>query len=182
MGPCIEASQFRTGVGSLRQGTLSDWWQQAKRLGRSLGAYTSAPSTPSSLGALVLHLDPLPWSFGAEWPPIFRRDFELRCFQLLFSIAWLPGGALSDNRYTRGYDTPFLSYWGHLPLRRPAFPADKVRPVSRRSKPISHSPLIGEQPRPWTLLRAQDGKGRRWRTNPPRRWGLSEETSQLLLG
>ena len=37
----------------LRLGTLSDWGQRAKRLGRSLGAYTPAPSTSSSLRALV---------------------------------------------------------------------------------------------------------------------------------
>src|SRR5215470_17540242 len=33
--------------------TLSDWGLRAKRLGRSLDAYTPAPSTPSSMGALV---------------------------------------------------------------------------------------------------------------------------------
>jgi len=25
-------------------------------------------------------------------------------------VAWLPGAALSDNRYTRGHGAPFLSY------------------------------------------------------------------------
>ena len=33
--------------------TLGDWGPRAKRLDRSLDAYTPAPSTPSSLGALV---------------------------------------------------------------------------------------------------------------------------------
>jgi len=32
---------------------LSDWRQRAKRVDRSLRAYTPAPSNPSSLGALV---------------------------------------------------------------------------------------------------------------------------------
>ncbi len=36
-----------------RPSTSGDWGQRAERLGRSLGAYTPAPSTPSSLGALV---------------------------------------------------------------------------------------------------------------------------------
>jgi len=43
---------------------LSDWGQQAKRLDRSLGAYTPAPSTPSSMGALVQHPDLLPSRLG----------------------------------------------------------------------------------------------------------------------
>ncbi len=34
------------------------------------------------------------------------------------------------------------------------------RPVSRRSKPSSRSPLMGEQPHPWLLLQNQDGKSR----------------------
>jgi len=32
---------------------LGDWGLRAERLGRSLDAYTPAPSTPSSMGALV---------------------------------------------------------------------------------------------------------------------------------
>jgi hypothetical protein len=47
-----------------RPSTLSDWGQQAKRLDRSLGAYTPAPSTPSSMGALVQHPDLLPSRLG----------------------------------------------------------------------------------------------------------------------
>ena len=47
-----------------RPSTLSDWGQQAKRLDRSLGAYTPAPSTPSSMGALVQHPDSLPSRLG----------------------------------------------------------------------------------------------------------------------
>jgi hypothetical protein len=40
----------------------------------------------------------LPRSLVREWLPIFRSGFELRCFQLLSTTAWLPGSALSDNR------------------------------------------------------------------------------------
>ena len=35
-----------------------------------------------------------------EWVAIFWMGFALRCFQRLSITAWLPGGALSDNRYT----------------------------------------------------------------------------------
>src|ERR671916_758620 len=40
------------------------------------------------------------------------------------------------------------------------------RPVSRRSKPSSRSPLMGEQPHPWLLLQSQDGKSRHRGTKP----------------
>ncbi len=36
--------------------------------------------------------------------------FTLRCIQRLSLRAWLPGGALSDNPYTRGSQALFLSY------------------------------------------------------------------------
>ena len=45
-----------------------------------------------------------------EWVAIFTMGFALRCFQRLSITAWLPGGALSDNRYTRGRHRMFLSY------------------------------------------------------------------------
>jgi hypothetical protein len=38
---------------------LGDWGQRAKRLGRSLGAYTPAPSTLSSIRALVQPAEPV---------------------------------------------------------------------------------------------------------------------------
>src|SRR5687768_2952885 len=40
------------------------------------------------------------------------------------------------------------------------------RPVSRRSKPSSRSPLMGEQPHPWLLLQNQDGKSQGWGCSP----------------
>ena len=125
---------------------------------------------------------PLPRSRVAEWPPIFGMGFGLRCFQPLSTAAWLPGSALSNNRYTSGYSVPFLSYWGPFPLRRPALPADKVRPVSRRSKPSSRSLLIGEQPHPWPLMQGQDRKSRHRGTKPRGRWELSPATSLLPPG
>src|ERR1700757_2197405 len=68
--------------------------------------------------------------------------------------------ALSDDRYARGIAPLFLSYWAELPLSEPPLPSGRGRPVSRRSKPSSRSPLMGEQPHPWPLLQDQDGKSR----------------------
>src|SRR6267143_7035736 len=68
--------------------------------------------------------------------------------------------ALSDDRYARGNAPLFLSYWAELPLSEQPLPSGRGRPVSRRSKPSSRSPLMGEQPHPWPLLQDQDGKSR----------------------
>ena len=57
----LEASEFRSNVDSLFQlSTLSDWGQRAKHLDRSLDAYTPAPSTSSSMRALVRSWGSLP--------------------------------------------------------------------------------------------------------------------------
>jgi len=78
---------------------LGDWGPRAERLGRSLDAYTPAPSTPSSLGALVQPENAVASApSGPERLPIFGRGFGLRCFQPLSPTAWLPGSALSNNR------------------------------------------------------------------------------------
>ena len=37
---------------------------------------------------------------------------------------------------------------------------DRGQPDSRRSKPSSRTPFIGEQPNPWDLLQPQDGVSR----------------------
>jgi hypothetical protein len=53
---CAEGSTFDIAPSmlSLRDSTLGDWGLRAEHLGRSLDAYTPAPLTPSSMGALVL--------------------------------------------------------------------------------------------------------------------------------
>ncbi len=107
---------------------------------------------------------------------------SLDAFSSYPQLRGCPASALSDNRLTRGSSVPFLSYWGPFPLRQPALPADKVRPVSRRSKPSSRSLLIGEQPHPWPLMQGQDRKSRHRGTKPRGRWGLSPATSLLSLG
>jgi len=60
---------------------LSSWKRQAKQVGRSLPAYTSAPLTESSTPALV-HIN-LPKEVNCEWPSLLGKGFQLRCFQLL---------------------------------------------------------------------------------------------------
>eukprot|EP00829_Urostomides_striatus_P014390 TRINITY_DN423_c0_g1_i5.p2 TRINITY_DN423_c0_g1~~TRINITY_DN423_c0_g1_i5.p2 ORF type:complete len:275 (-),score=-94.99 TRINITY_DN423_c0_g1_i5:102-926(-) len=59
---------------------------------------------------------------------------------------------------------------------------DSNRPVSRRSKPSSRSPLIGEQPHPWPLLHGQDGKNRHRGSKPPGRYVLLPVTTLLSPG
>ena len=72
--------------------TSGGWGPQAKPVGRSLPAYTPAPSNPSSTGALVHARGSVARAPSrVEWPPIFGRGFGLRCFQPLSSTAWLPG-------------------------------------------------------------------------------------------
>src|SRR3989304_2150826 len=154
--------------------TLGGWRPRAELVDRSLPAYTPAPSNPSSMGALV-PLSGIGCLFSGE-------ASGLDAFSPYPQRRGCPAFALSDNRLTRGPNVPFLSYWGPFPLRQPALPADKVRPVSRRSKPSSRSLLIGEQPHPWPLMQGQDRKSRHRGTKPRGRWGLSPATSLLSLG
>ena len=53
------------------------------------------------------------------------------------------------------------------------------KPVSRRSKPISRSPLMGEQPHPSQLLHREVGKRRHRSSKPPGRCELLLVTTQL---
>ena len=57
-------------------------------------------------------------------------------------------------------------------LKIPTPTADRIRTVSRRSKPISRTTLIGEQPNPWDLLQPQDVMRRHRGAKHPRRYGL----------
>jgi len=95
---------------SFQPDILDDWGWQAELVGRSLPAYTSTPSTESSLPVLVHDCRLVTKPMCRGWSLIFGSGFELKCFQLLSIMAQLPGSALSDNRYTVGHDAPFLSY------------------------------------------------------------------------
>jgi len=60
---------------------LSDWERQAKAVGRSLPTYTSAPSTGSSIPAIVHNRFPKEASCGR--PSFLGKGFALRCLQRL---------------------------------------------------------------------------------------------------
>src|SRR6056297_571063 len=60
-------------------------------------------------------------------------------------------------------------------------PIDSNRPVSRRSKPSSRPPLIGEQPHPCPLLHGQDGGNRHRGSKPLGRYVLLRVTTLLSL-
>ena len=68
---------------------------------------------------------------------------------------------------------------GSFPSGTKTLPAKSNKPVSRRSEPISRSPLMGEQPHPWQLLHRQVGERRHRSSKPPGRCGLLLETTQL---
>ena len=95
-------------------------------------AYTISLSNRCSTGTFVPKTSSQAACFQ-EWLSIFRGCFELRCFQLLSTAAWLPSNALSDNWHTRGYDATFLSYSWHLSLRQPTTLTDRIQTGSHRS-------------------------------------------------
>jgi len=68
---------------------------------------------------------------------------------------------------------------GTAPLKVPTPAVDRDQTVSRRFKPSSRTPLIGEQPNPWDLLQPQDGMSRHRGAKPPRRCELLGEISLL---
>src|SRR6201746_2757244 len=70
---------------------------------------------------------------------------------------------------------------GTNPLKSPPPPADRARPVSRRSDPSSRTTLIGEQPNPWDLLQPQDVMSRHRGAKLCRRYGLLGKISLLSL-
>src|SRR5574337_1277936 len=69
-----------------------------------------------------------------------------------------------------------------VPLKSPTPAADMDQPVLRRFKPSSRTSLTGEQTDPWDLLQPQDEVSRHRGAEPPRRCGLSGETSLLSPG
>ena len=65
------------------------------------------------------------------------------------------------------------------PLKFPTPTADRVRTVSRRSKPSSRTTLIGEQPNPWDILQPRDVMSRHRGAKRSRRYELSGIISLL---
>src|SRR5580692_11089820 len=87
-------------------------------------------------------------------------------------------GQLAHESYVR----PGPLVLGTAFLRSPAAASDRDRTVSRRSKPSSHTALMGEQPNPWDLLQPQDATSRHRGAKPSRRYGLLGKISLLSPG
>src|SRR5215210_7449328 len=136
-----------------------------------LGAYTSIPSTPSSMAALFL-ADGCLFSGKASSLDAFRT------YPRQLSCSACPVGQLINQRLR----CPVPLVLGATSPQTTTPLSGRDRPVSRRSKPSSRSPLMGEQPHPWLLLQNQDGKSRHRGTKPRGRWELSPATSLLSLG
>ena len=95
------------------------------------------------------------------------------------SVRSYPAMPLAEQPDHQRYVQPGPLVLWLAPLKRPAPTADRDRTVSRRSKPSSRTPLIGEQPNPWDLLQPQDGMSRHRGAKPRRRYELSGAISLL---
>jgi hypothetical protein len=136
-----------------------------------LGAYTSIPSTLSSIAALLL-------AEGCLFSGKASSLDAFRTYPKQLSCSACPVGQLINQRLR--CPVPLVLRATSPQTTAPLSGRD--RPVSRRSKPSSRSPLMGEQPHPWLLLQNQDGKSRHRGTKPRGRWELSPATSLLSLG
>ena len=136
-----------------------------------LGAYTAIPSTPSSMAALLL-------AEGCLFSGKASSLDAFRTYPKQLSCSACPVGQLINQRLR----CPVPLVLGATSPQTTTPLSGRDRPVSRRSKPSSRSPLMGEQPHPWLLLQNQDGKSRHRGTKPRGRWELSPATSLLSLG
>ena len=120
--------------------------------------------------------------YSSSMMPLLRVSFMLRCFQHLSRTAWLPSKCPVGQLVNQRLQAPVPLVRGGLFLQASTLPARSNQPVSRRSKPISRSALIGEQPHPWQLLHRQDAERRHRSSKPSGRCGLLLKTTQLSLG
>ena len=120
-----------------------------------LDAYTSIPSTPSSMAALFL-------TEGCLFSGKASSLDAFRSYPKQLSCSACPVGQLIDQRLR----CPVPLVLGATSPQTTTPLSGRDRPVSRRSKPSSRSPLMGEQPHPWLLLQNQDGKSRHRGTKP----------------
>ena len=120
-----------------------------------LDAYTSIPSTLSSIAALLL-------SEGCLFSGKASSLDAFRSYPKQLSCSACPVGQLIDQRLR----CPVPLVLGATSPQTTTPLSGRDRPVSRRSKPSSRSPLMGEQPHPWLLLQNQDGKSRHRGTKP----------------
>jgi hypothetical protein len=136
-----------------------------------LDAYTSITSTPSSMDAHLL-------TEGCLDSVKASSLYSFRSYPKHLSCSACPVGQLINQRLR----CPVPLVLGATSPQTTTPLSGRDRPVSRRSKPSSRSPLMGEQPHPWLLLQNQDGKSRHRGTKPRGRWELSPATSLLSLG
>ena len=120
-----------------------------------LDAYTSIPSTPSSIAALLL-------TEGCLFSGKASSLDAFRSYPKQLSCSACPVGQLINQRLR----CPVPLVLGATSPQTTTPLSGRDRPVSRRSKPSSRSPLMGEQPHPWLLLQNQDGKSRHRGTKP----------------
>ena len=112
-------------------------------------AYTSILSTLSSIAALLL-------TEGCLFSGKVSSLDAFRSYPKQLSGSACPVGQLINQRLR--CPVPLI-LWATSPQTTTPL-SGRDRPVSRRSKPSSRSPLMGEQPHPWLLLQNQDGKSR----------------------
>ena len=114
-----------------------------------LGAYTSIPSTPSSMAALLL-------AEGCLFSGKASSLDAFRTYPKQLSCSACPVGQLINQRLR----CPVPLVLGATSPQTTAPLSGRDRPVSRRSKPSSRTAFIGEQPNPWELLHPQDAMSR----------------------
>ena len=98
---------------------------------------------------------------------------------VILSVLSYPAMLLAEQLVHHRYVHPGPLVLGAAPLKFPTTTADRDRTVSRRSKPSSRTPLIGEQPNPWDLLQPQDVMSRHRGAKRFRRCGLLGTISLL---
>jgi hypothetical protein len=154
-------------------GRSNDWWLRSVS---SRGLNTSLPRClhPKSI-ELVFYERPRR-RFFSRW--VSGLDAFSR-YPVVRSCPAVPsrttGTPVAPNRSSSRTIRSFLS-------SVKTHPVDSSRPVSRRSKPSSRPPLIGEQPHPCPLLHGQDGGNRHRGSKPLGRYVLLRVTTLLSLG
>ena len=131
----------------------------------NLGAYTrclSNSSSTSPLRCLVFRMTSSLDAFSSY--PLERGYPALPCQTTGKLVAPSPRSSRTKGPFRSRINTP---------------QPQSNKPVSRRSKPISRSPLMGEQPHPSQLLHQEVGKRRHRSSKPPGRYVLLLVTTQL---
>ena len=135
-----------------------------------LDAYTSTPSTPYSMAALLL-------TEGCLFSGKASSLDAFRSYPRQLSCSACPVGQLIDQRLR----CPVPLVLGATSPQTTAPLSGRDRPVSRRSKPSSRSLLVGEQSNAWRILLRNDRKSRHRRIKKQRRYERLAATSQLSL-